>query len=192
MAENEIRTQIKEKEEHLKRIEEELTLQQAKFEKKLEEEFDPRISEIESKLSFEQNNLDMISENYEGSKLDEKEIRKAIKNLIKEIKAEKEVETINEQRIQELEANLENQKSKLGEATANYEEWKIKYKELKKLVKNFTKEAKTLNKEKSKALKNKIKEITGEKKPEIKAIKAEIKALHKELAILEKTTTSEI
>ena len=147
MAENEIRNQIKEKEEQIKKLEEEATIEEAKAENELEKELDPRISEIESKLTEEQNNLDTVAEKYEESKVNEKEVKKAIKTLIKEIKAEKDAETVENQKIQDLEAKLESEKAKLGEVTANFEEWKINYKELKKTVKSFAKEAKNLNKE---------------------------------------------
>jgi chromosome segregation ATPase len=190
MAENELKKQIKEKEEQIKKIEDNALELEKNYKKELEEKFLPKIAELESKIGKERNNLEITYKKYNELKNDEKELKDKIKSLYNTIKIESEVESINEQKVNSLNSQLELEKKKLGKNIAESQNWNIESNVLKKKIKELDKDIKRFNKERDKLLNKKLNEIGLQKKVQSKSIESELKSLYKMLDILDKTSTS--
>jgi chromosome segregation ATPase len=190
MAENELMKQIKEKEEQIKMIEDHTLELKKNYKKELDEKYNPKIAELESKIRKERNDLEIVYRNYNELKNNEKEIKKKIKSLNSTIKIESEAETINELKVKDLKSQLESEKKKLGKTIAEYQNWNIESNVLKNKIKDLDKDIKLLYKVKDKLLNKKLNEIISQKKVQSKPIESELKSLYKMFEILGKTSSS--
>ncbi len=144
MSEEEIRSQISAKEDDITRIEEEASKKDASAEKEIEDEFDPKIEETNTKLGEEEKLRDEAIEKAaewadkkkekiaaaknEGKTLSKlkSDKEKALNNKLKDIESEKKAQIKEKQKeinaLKKQLSNLEKEKAKAAAAAAKSED----------------------------------------------------------------------
>ncbi len=199
----EINIEIKALEGEIIEIEDEFLKKEAFAKKEVDEEFDPQINSVESKLSVDQEKLDGAIIRTTELTAKKSELINVVKNLkknhialikakskalntrLKEVSGdeeskeaiETEVEAPYEPEINRVESKLRVEQKKLDDAIERTTGLTAKMSELINVVKNLKKNHAALIKAKSKIPKTKIKKISGEKKSK-DAIETEVEATY--------------
>ncbi|MFX1257350.1 MAG: hypothetical protein ACFFAN_05805 [Promethearchaeota archaeon] len=195
----ELKSEISPKEDKIISVEEEFTKKEITAKKKVEEEFDPQIKDIKSKLEVEQKNLEETNANIRDFKakkiklsekikalkkelenilkIKSKTISKRIKETSRDEESSKEIENEVEQefssQISSVESKLKVEQENLDQYIESLNDLNDKEEELNTIVKDFKKEHENLLKAKSKALNVNLKKIFNEKKSKLKEIKSQ-------------------
>jgi hypothetical protein len=141
---------LDEKDNEITKIEEEYSMKEASVKEEVEEEFDPQINNVESKLSVEQENLNKATKNHAEWNAKEKDISDIIKNLNK--KRKNLLKTKSKALIKRLKKIPEEEKiEKVAEEEPSIKEIKSqinkKEEEIKKIEEEYLKKEATLKKE---------------------------------------------
>jgi len=130
MSDEELRDQINKIAVEIEKIEEIAKQKEAYFKNRINEEFDPKISEVESKLQRQQAILDEIVKSIEELDVNKKEMISVVKNL----------------ELQYNNLKKEKEKYIIEQCKAISKEKKIKTKEIDRNIKLLEKELKTKEK----------------------------------------------